>query len=664
MDRDTVLRTAERLIRQGRIDRAIAEYVRLTEAQPDDWTSINALGDLYVRTGDLDDAVTQFVRVADHEYDEGFLPRAAALYRKALRVNASDEHALLRLAEIAARQGLTGEARQHLRQVATQRERRGDTAKAAECVVRLGLLEDADAEAQLAAARAAQTLQEPAQAAALLKAAAESVAGDRPAEAQALLVEAARLDPADHRLRTRLAREALERGDEERAAEFLSPDVAADHPDLLLRLGRRDLRAGRSAEAFAAFTRFVAAAPARAGELVQLAADLGRGGDVAAGYGCLEIVADAALLDADWRRAVDVLDGFTRDHPHVPGLQKLVEVAGDAGFGEVQRDAQRRLVDTLVAEGRANEARDLARLFAGDEDTGARVETSGPGDGTPDQPGPAPIDAWPATAPPAFAPAPDEIATPRTAEEATAVDRPRDGYGFGMLDLFDVTDPELPVTGTPASPADVETPFSLNLQALMAELDASAVGEGPPSEGDVIEVDLSDAVSGWSGGPIDVEPAGGHPSLPPDPQLEAVFDDMRRKAARDQQFPDAEADYARGLAALEQGRTGEGLEALAAAARAPGLRFAASARLGAACLDSGDLGGSIEWFERAAAAPPPSAEEGYAVLDGLARALERSGETERALAVLLELDAETGGYRDVRDRIARLRAHDPGGRAT
>jgi tetratricopeptide (TPR) repeat protein len=638
MDRETVLRTAERLIRQGRIDRAIAEYVRLTEEHPDDWASINALGDLYVRTGNRDGAVTQFVRVADHLYDEGFLPRAAALYRKALRVNTSDEHTLLRLAEIAARQRLTGEARQHLRQVATQRTRRGDVAGAARCVVRLGQLEDADAEARLAAARAAQALQEPGRAAALLKAAAESVAGERPAEAQALLVEAARLDPADYRLRTRLAREALERGDEEGAGEFLSPDVAADDPDLLLRLGRRDLQAGRLPEAVAAFTRFVAVAPARAGELVELAADLGRGGDVAAGYGCLEAVADAALLDADWRRAVDVLDGFTRDHPHVPALQKLVEVAGDAGFGDVQRDARSRLLDALRAEGRADEAHDLTGRFAG-----------GP-------PAPAPTDAGPPPAP--------ETGSPATAGEATAPDRPRDGGGFGMLDLFDATDPELPGTGAPASPAEAETSFSLSLQALMSELDASAVGEGQPPDGDVIEVDLSDAVSGSSRGPIDAPPSEGHPSPPAHQPIETVFDDLRRQAARDQLFPDAEADYARGIAALAQGRTGEGLEALAAAARAPGLRFAAAARLGAACLDAGDLGGAVEWFERAAAAPPPSADEGYAVLDGLAQALERSGETERALAVLLELDAEAGGYRDVRARIARLRPHDAGGRST
>ena len=54
LDREATLRQAERLKGQGRLDLAIAEYVRLVEEQPRDWNSVNALGDLYLRAGDVE----------------------------------------------------------------------------------------------------------------------------------------------------------------------------------------------------------------------------------------------------------------------------------------------------------------------------------------------------------------------------------------------------------------------------------------------------------------------------------------------------------------------------------------------------------------------------------------------------------------------------------
>ena len=60
VDRDETLRRAEKLLRQGKLDGAIAEYVQLVTDQPDDWNSMNALGDLYVRAGHSDHAVAWF----------------------------------------------------------------------------------------------------------------------------------------------------------------------------------------------------------------------------------------------------------------------------------------------------------------------------------------------------------------------------------------------------------------------------------------------------------------------------------------------------------------------------------------------------------------------------------------------------------------------------
>ena len=99
IDRPGILRNAEKLLRQGKIDQAIAEYLRIVEDQPSDWNTANVLGDLYVRAGQTDRAVEQFMRIADHLHNEGFLPKAAAVYKKILKLKPDHEHATLQAAE-------------------------------------------------------------------------------------------------------------------------------------------------------------------------------------------------------------------------------------------------------------------------------------------------------------------------------------------------------------------------------------------------------------------------------------------------------------------------------------------------------------------------------------------------------------------------------------
>ena len=137
LDRDAALQAAEKLLRQGKLADAIAEYVRVVEDQPSDWNSINALGDLYVRAGDGERAAARFAAVADHLYEEGFFPRAAALYKKALKVHTDHDHSLTRLLDIAERQGLMVDVRHYVRELVKRRDQQGDLEGAAGYLERL-----------------------------------------------------------------------------------------------------------------------------------------------------------------------------------------------------------------------------------------------------------------------------------------------------------------------------------------------------------------------------------------------------------------------------------------------------------------------------------------------------------------------------------------------
>jgi tetratricopeptide (TPR) repeat protein len=206
VNREETLKTAEKLLKQGKMAAAIEEYVRLVEDKPDDWNTANALGDLYVKAGQTDRAAEQFNRAADHLYGEGFFPRASAVYKKVLKVQSNDDHALWQLADIAGRNGLSLDARSHYNRLIQDRRAAGDEQGAIDCVIRLGQLADANVDAKRVAAQALADRGERKPAARLILGIADIHTKEgRGPDALVTLREAAQLDPDDAEIQEKLA---------------------------------------------------------------------------------------------------------------------------------------------------------------------------------------------------------------------------------------------------------------------------------------------------------------------------------------------------------------------------------------------------------------------------------------------------------------------------
>jgi tetratricopeptide (TPR) repeat protein len=206
VDRDEILKKAEKLLKQGKVSAAIEEYVRLVEDKPNDWNLANTLGDLYLKAGEAERAAEQFTRAADHLYGEGFFPRAAAVYKKVLRVRSGDDHAVWQLADIAGRNGLSLDARSHYARLIQDRRAAGNEPGAVDCLIRLGLLADANVDAKRVAASALVDRRELGQAARLVLSIADTVTKEgRLPEALDAFKEAARLDPHNLEIREKLA---------------------------------------------------------------------------------------------------------------------------------------------------------------------------------------------------------------------------------------------------------------------------------------------------------------------------------------------------------------------------------------------------------------------------------------------------------------------------
>ena len=640
IDREAALRTAERLLRQGKLDGAIEQYVRLVEDQPRDWNAINTLGDLYVRAGNIERAVAQYVRIADHLFAEGFLPKASALYKKALKVRNDHEHTLFRLSDIAAQQGLLADAKLYLRQLAQQRKGRGDEKGAAECILRIGSLDEDDGESKVVAARTAAAMGNAAQAVTIFQEAAEAFEKQkRTSDALDARLAAAELVPGDGRLRGDVARALIAAGQFERAQPFLSAETAGDDVDLLLAIGRHDLQAGRSVEAHATLMRVVALAPDRRSSVESLVTELEEAGRATDAYACLEVLVDAAMFEADFESAASLLDRFVARHALIPALLKLLDIYVDAGFDDRITTVQGRLVDAYLNADQATEARVIAEdlvsrepqvevhtqrlrralIMLGvqnpEELIARHLEADPLFDSTFDVSEQLPESVGHDTAASGLS---EPVAVPPVAGDTTRVD---------SVEVSDVLDANDLIFDEPAVGATAPSSTGAVPSVAPAEADS------PASE--TFEIDLSATLAELN------VPASAAPA-----PIASV--------AREEQIADAEALFERAQEHLRRGMAAQAALALQAAARVPRMRFRAAAQLGRLSSSQGDLRGAVEWLERAAEAPAPSSEEMFAVLYDLADALDRVGEPVRALAIFMELEADAGSYRDVRVRVEQL----------
>ena len=98
------------------------------------------------------------------------------------------------------------------------------------------------------------------------------------------------------------------------------------------------------------------------------------------------------------------------------------------------------------------------------------------------------------------------------------------------------------------------------------------------------------------------------------------FDDFHDAVSREAVHDDAAQQMKVARTCLDMGMTEEAIQALTKAAVAPRHRFEAAAMLGRVFRDRGDLAQAIDWFERAAGAPAPSAQEANALVADLAAA--------------------------------------------
>ncbi|MGD9903875.1 MAG: tetratricopeptide repeat protein [Vicinamibacterales bacterium] len=651
-DREGALKRAEKALRQGRVDAAIEEYQAIVLAQPRDWNSANALGDLFVRSGQLDKGVEQYTRIADHLAEEGFYPKASALYKKILKVKPTEEYALVRSGDVAVKLGLLADAKAAYQTVADRRRKVGNVRGAAEMAVRLGTVDPEDFEARYAAARAARELGDTETALRELRAAAagfeeasrlddaraayrdvlELAPDDEDARARVLAANIASgeftsafalatspdelrqiagalesagqhgevlavwariadLDPDDAQAKVRLVRGHLAGGDTVAARRHLTAAVAATDATLWMALAEAELTQGRFEDGRAAVAAALAANPAQREAAIAMACRLAEQSPDSA-YPGIEAVAEHALAENDYAAAAAALHEFvTRVRRHIVALMRLVEICVDGGLEATMYSAQAQLADAYLDAGRGLEARIIS------EDLVAR-------------------EPW----------------------DRANIERFR-----RALEMLGEADPDAII----ADRLSGDSPF---MATDKMDLNEGVVFD-EPADVDVAgaaEVDLTAALSGDDGG-------RGKRGRGKGRAAEAPAD------GRDQDEQLAAEQLRLALTYRDMGMIDDAIQSLERAATSSRQRFEAASTLGRLYMERGERARALEWLERAAEAPAPTADAGRALLYDLADVLDMLAEPGRALAVFGELEADVPGYRDVAARIERLsRVHTRG----
>lgn len=110
IDRNKIIAEAQKYIQKGQLKKAIREYYRILEAEPDDVRLLLKIGDLQARDGQAREAVRTYQEVADYYVVNGFFLKAVAVYKQLLRLEPDAVSVKLNLADLYFQLGLVSDA--------------------------------------------------------------------------------------------------------------------------------------------------------------------------------------------------------------------------------------------------------------------------------------------------------------------------------------------------------------------------------------------------------------------------------------------------------------------------------------------------------------------------------------------------------------------------
>ena len=360
-DKVKTLRAAERYLELGKIPAAVKEYCKIVEDEPNDFTTLNMLGDLYVRVGNQPAAIACFRRIAEHYRKQDFGLKAIAMFKKIDRLQPHDTEISTHLADLYAQQDLVVEARAHYLAVANAHNKAGATQDGLEVLRKIANLDSQNTELRIKLAEGYFKEGMQAEAAAafteagqhLLRRGSFDVALD-------VFGKALNLRPADRVVLKGLLAAHSARGTADEAAEMIGR-AAAENPDdidLLSMLASAHLEAEDPAQAEQAIALLVAKDSTAYSQYVAVARLYLREDKVDEAVRVIIGIAEQMLAEREDNQLLELVDEFLAcDSDNVQALRLLVRAFWWQRDMEKLKAALERLAEAAEAAGLVKDER-------------------------------------------------------------------------------------------------------------------------------------------------------------------------------------------------------------------------------------------------------------------------------------------------------------------
>lgn len=232
---------AQKLLNQGKVAQAIAEYQQILKYEPRDQVTLMTVGELYIRQGETFQAIDYFERLAQIFVGDGFLTKAIAVYKRIAKLAPEEIRPLEKLADLYVQQGVMSEARPLFLQLAEIHLKANRQPEAIGLLKKLLIAEPDNLRIQTRLADLYQAMGQTREAIEMYVAAAQrSLARGDQAECERLADKALKLEPTNLDAITVKARSSSTQGNLTQAAQLLEQvpglEKGGEQAELLLDL--------------------------------------------------------------------------------------------------------------------------------------------------------------------------------------------------------------------------------------------------------------------------------------------------------------------------------------------------------------------------------------------------------------------------------------------
>jgi pilus assembly protein FimV len=353
---------AQKLLNQGKVAQAIAEYQQILKYEPRDQVTLMTIGELYIRQGETFQAIDYFERLAQLFVSDGFLTKAIAVYKRIAKLAPEEIRPLEKLADLYVQQGVMSEARPLFLQLAELHLKNGKQAEAIALLKKLLAAEPDNLRIQIRLADLYQAMGQSGEALeTYVSAAQRALARGDQAECEKLADKALQINPKHLDAMIVKARAYSSAGNVNKAAEILErvPDLekGGESAELLLDLY---LKNAKWDEATAFALKIFASDEKNFGATQKLTQALLESGQGERAMSVLSRIRIPMIDAGEHEGVVHLLNDLaTRLPGRLEPLEWLVDTYGRTSDSFRLPDALAQLGDALVASGKTERAREI-----------------------------------------------------------------------------------------------------------------------------------------------------------------------------------------------------------------------------------------------------------------------------------------------------------------